>query len=407
MGTDANQNRPTVTDWHTDFDHLDPDFAVDPHQVWDDLRASCPVAHTERYNGVYMPTRHEDVSAIAHDTEHFSSRSVLVSEIPLDELGSFSSPPITSDPPDHTEHRRALLPAFAPKAIDKWIPVTRDICRGLIDQIIESGSCDGSEDYAQHIPVMVIARMMGVPENDGDTFRRWVHELLEVGPNDRTTAARATGEMFEYFAGIIAEHKAATAAGDAPKDDLVDYLLHAEMNGEPLDDRQISGGLFLLLLAGIDTTWSAIGSALLHLGRHPDDRRRLANEPELVPTAVEEVLRFYSPVTMARVITGEVELSGTTLCPGQRVLLPFPAANRDPEFIERADEFIIDRTVNRHSAFGLGIHRCLGSNLARMELQVALEEWMTRIPEFEVSDPGRVAWAGGQVRGPRVIPLRW
>jgi cytochrome P450 len=179
------------------------------------------------------------------------------------------------------------------------------------------------------------------------------------------------------------------------------------MDGEPLQDHQITGGLFLLLLAGIDTTWSTIGSALWHLARHPEDRQRLAAEPELIDTAVEEFLRFYSPVTMARVITDEVELSGETLCPGERVLLPFPAANRDPEFLPDADEFKIDRAVNRHAAFGLGIHRCLGSNLARMEVKVAIEEWMARMPDFELTDPGAVTWSLGQVRGPRTIPLAW
>lgn len=393
--------RPPVEDWETDFDHLDADYAVDPYPIYEDLRARCPVAHTDRYNGVYMPVKNEDISAIAHDTEHFSSRSVLVTEVSVADLGDFRSPPITSDLPEHTAHRRALLPAFSPKAIEKWRSVTRDICRDLLDEVADKGACDGSEDYAKHIPVKVIARMIGIPESDGDMFRRWVYELLEIGPFDLGTASRATREVFDYFAGIVSEHRATS------KDDLTSFLLDAEMDGEPLDDRQVMGGLFLILLAGIDTTWSTIGSSLWHLAHHEEDLRRLVAEPELVDSAVEEFLRFYSPVTMARVITDEVEISGTTLCPGQRVLLPFPAANRDPEFIEDADKFIIDREVNRHSAFGLGIHRCLGSNLARMEVKVALEEWLARIPEFSLSDPGAVTWSTGQIRGPRSIPITW
>lgn len=404
-------DRAPVQDWHNDFDHFDADYAADPYPIWSDLRQGCPVAHTDRYNGVYMPTRHEDISAIAHDTDHFSSRSVLVTEIPIDELGTFSSPPITSDPPEHAEHRRALLPAFAPKAIEKWTPITREICRGLLDDLLgpdgSNRSCDASEHYAKHVPVKVIARMMGIPESDGDLFRRWVHDLLEVGPNDRATSARVTHEMFDYFKQIIADHQAALARGEA-SDDLVDYLLQAEMGGERLDDRQIGGGLFLILLAGIDTTWSSIGSSLWHLATHPADRQRLLDEPALIDRAVEEFLRFYSPVTMARIVTDEVEFSGTTMCPGQRVLLPFPAANRDPDFIADADKFVIDRAANRHSAFGLGIHRCLGSNLARMEMKVAIQEWLARIPDFEVDSEGaEVSWSGGQIRGPRQLPLRW
>jgi cytochrome P450 len=160
-----------------------------------------------------------------------------------------------------------------------------------------------------------------------------------------------------------------------------------------------------LLVAGIDTTWSSIGSSLWHLATHPEDRRRLAAEPELIPTAIEEFLRAYSPVTMGRIVTEDVEFHGCPMKAGDRVLLPFPAANRDPEAFEDADRVIIDRERNRHIAFGIGIHRCAGSNLARMELRVALEEWMKAIPEFELDRSRPMLWAGGQVRGPRALPV--
>jgi hypothetical protein len=395
-------NRPEVEDWETDFDHFHVDYSADPYSIWKDMReGGCPVAHTDRFHGVYLPTRHEDISTIAHDTEHFSSKSVIVNDLPVSDIGSFRSPPITSDPPEHQDHRRALLPAFAPKAIEKWIPITRQICNELLDEFSDSGSCDASADYAQHIPVKVIARMIGIPEEDGDLFRKWIEELLEIGPNDLNVAQAATKEVFDYFGEYVKARRA------DPRDDIVTYFLEAEVDGKSMDDNQIMGGLFLLLLAGIDTTWSSIGSSFWHLGQHPKDRRRLASDSTSFDPAVEEFLRFYSPVTMARVITDEVEISGTTLCPGQRVLLPFGAANRDIDFMEDADTFQIDREVNRHSAFGLGIHRCLGSNLARMEIKVALEEWFRRIPEFELTDPNAVTWSGGQVRGPRHVPLQW
>jgi len=395
-------SRPDVENWETDFDHLHNDYAEDPYTIWKDMReGGCPVAHTERFHGVYLPTRHEDISAIAHDTDHFSSKAVVINDLPVADIGTFRMPPITSDPPDHQEHRRALLPAFSPKAIEKWIPITRDICNELLDQFAHAGYCDASADYAQHIPVKVIARMIGIPEEDGDLFRKWIHDLLEVGPSDLRISQQVTGEVFAYFDEYLKERRA------SPGDDIVTYLLETEVDGAPMDDRQILGGLFLLLFAGIDTTWSSIGSSFLHLGQNADDRRRLATDDSAFDAAVEEFLRFYSPVTMSRVITEEIEISVTTLCPGQRILLPFPSANRDTEFMEDAETFIIDRDVNRHSAFGLGIHRCLGSNLARMEIKVALEEWFRRIPEFELTDPSLVSWSGGQVRGPRNIPLRW
>jgi cytochrome P450 len=164
--------------------------------------------------------------------------------------------------------------------------------------------------------------------------------------------------------------------------------------------------MILLMLAGIDTTWSAIGASLWHLAQHPDDRARLVAEPELMPTAVEEFLRVYAPVTMARMVAEDFEFEGCPFKRGDWVLVPFPAANRDPEEFPDADEVVIDRAENRHAAFGLGIHRCLGSNLARLELRIALEEWMAHYPDFELSDPGAVRWSAGQVRGPRTIPVR-
>ncbi len=178
------------------------------------------------------------------------------------------------------------------------------------------------------------------------------------------------------------------------------------MMGEKLSRDHVHGSVVLLLLAGIDTTWSAIGSALWHLAAHPEDRRRLVAEPELMATAIEELLRAYAPVTMARLVAKDVDFHGCPMKEDDWILLPFPAANRDPEAFERSDEVVIDRLENRHAAFGLGIHRCLGSNLARLELRVAVEEFLGRFPEFELADPAAVRWSVGQIRGPRELPVR-
>ena len=167
----------------------------------------------------------------------------------------------------------------------------------------------------------------------------------------------------------------------------------------------IRGTMILLLIAGIDTTWSAIGASLWHLGSHPEDRRRLAGEPGLMTRAVEELLRAYAPVTMARLVVRDVQLAGRSLHPGEWVLLPFPAANRDPEAFLDADQVQLDRVANRHAAFGLGIHRCLGRPWRGWRSRVALEEWMARYPDFEISDPAAVTWSAGQVRGPRHLPV--
>ena len=198
----------------------------------------------------------------------------------------------------------------------------------------------------------------------------------------------------------IAEHLA------EPRDDLTSYLLDAELDGNKLAPEHVRGTMVLLMIAGIDTTWSAIGASLWHLAQHPTDRQRLAADPELMPTAVEEFLRAYAPVTMARLVAQDFDFRGRPFKEGDWLLLPFPAANRDEAVFPDANSVVLDRADNRHAAFGLGIHRCIGSNLARMEVRVALEEWMHRYPDFELTDPSLVTWSAGQVRGPRQLPVR-
>lgn len=397
------QARCPVTDWATDFDHTDEEYAARAPEIWAQLRQECPVAHSPRFGGTWLPTRHADVSAIAHDTEHFSSRGVIVSVFEPSEPAPVGyAPPITSDPPFHEVARRLLLPAFSPKAIRPLEEPTRRFCGELLDDLLD-GTGDGdvvdaATGYAQHIPVRVIAHMLGVPTSDGDRFRIFIHRILETAGQNDPVAPEDT--LTWYLAEKIAERR------EQPADDLISFLLDAEIDGQPLSDDHVLGTVALLLLAGIDTTWSAIGATLWHLAQHPEHRRRLRDEPELLPTAIEEFLRAYAPVTMARKVAKDVELGGVTMREGDWVLLPFPAANRDPEVFERADEVVLDRERNRHAAFGLGIHRCLGSNLARMELTVALREWLERIPEFELADPDAVRWSTGQVRGPRTLPVR-
>ena len=391
-----------VVDWSTDYDIFDPGYVADPVPVWDELRDRCPVAHTERWGGSWLPTRYDDVVAIAHDVDRFSSREITVTPRGY-AVGSaaegIKAPPISSDPPEHLWARRLILPAFSPKSVAKYEPYTRDLCRSLIDGFIATGTADAAEGYAQQIPVRVIAQMLGIDESMSDQFTTWVRGVLELGLQDPELRQQSRNELIAFFAAELADRKA------HPRDDLISELLAAEVDGEPVSDPHILGTLGLLLIAGIDTTWSSIGSSLWHLATHPDDRARLAREPELIPTAVEEFLRAYSPVTMARIVNDETEVNGACMHVGDRIVLNFPAANRDPSAFDDADRVLIDRAVNRHVAFGVGIHRCAGSNLARMELRIAIEEWMARIPEFCVADGAVVTWAGGQVRGPRQLPV--
>jgi cytochrome P450 len=389
---------PPVRDWIHDFDHTDPRWTEDPFPIWEQLRSASPVVHTERFLGCYMPTTYEAVKEIAYDTEHFSSRRVVVRDIRPHTTQT--APPITSDPPQHKPAKQVLLPPFTPDAMKKLEPRVRAICNELIDEFIADGKCDAAARYTKHVPVRAIAHMLGIPEKDGELFIKWIHGILELGIKDNDALMNAVQEMSAYFAGHIEYRKT------HPTDDLISVLMKArDKNGQPLSDQHVLGSLRLLLIAGIDTTWSAIGSSLWHLAKTPADRARLVAEPELMPTAVEELLRAYSPVTMAREVMKETTISGCPVKPGNMVLLSFPAANRDPAMFPNADTVVIDRRENRHAAFGLGIHRCVGSNLARMEMTVAIEEWLKRIPDFRLDPAGKVTWSEGTVRGPRQLPM--
>jgi cytochrome P450 len=394
-------NHPPVTDWRTDFDHTDEAWAADPYPIWDELRKECPVAHSERYGGVWLPTRHDDIAAIAYDTDHFTSQSIIVSEgRPMIPAPQGIAPPISSDPPFHHGARRLLLPAFSPKAVAPLEPFTRDYCHALLDAVEGQDVIDAARDYAQHIPVRVIAKMLGFPPEDADQFRDFVHTALEAVDLPIEQRMENFERLDAYLGEQVRDHI------DNPRDDLTSFLLDAELDGEKLNEEHVRGSIALLLIAGIDTTWSAIGASLWHLAQADDDRERLVKEPELLPMAVEELLRAYAPVTMARLVKEDFEFNGCPMKKDEWVLLPFPAANRDPEFFDDADDVILDREENRHAAFGLGIHRCAGSNLARMEMQVALQVWLERHPTFALADPSAVRWSGGQVRGPRTLPMR-
>lgn len=397
-------NRRPVTDWATDFDHLGDEWAAHSNEILANLRDRCPVAHTDRFHGAYLATRYDDIVATAQNTEVFSNRVTVVNENAPENI-NLEAPPITLDPPAHGPVRRAVLPPFNPKEVARLEPMVADIADRAVARLAGREHVDGALDYAQVIPVEVTVGMLGLPLERGDEFRSWVNGILKEGQADLDLARWATREVQRFFAEQLEDRRA------NPGDDLVTWVLHAEAPNEdgstrPLTQREQIGVLFLLLVAGIDTTWSAIGASLYHLGTHPDDLKRLVDEPELMPTAVEELLRFYAPAMIARLITDDAEVGGCPVSAGQRVLLSFGSANRDPAHFDDPDEVHLDRAHNRHLTFGVGVHRCLGSNLARMEMRVALERWIAAFPRFELTDAAAVTWSTGAVRGPNRVPLR-
>jgi cytochrome P450 len=393
-----------VLDWAHDFDHTDPVWVADPYPIWDDLRQHCPVAHTDRYGGAWLPVTYDLIREVAFDTRHFTSRSVVVSERrpgPGDLPAPIGiAPPITSDPPSHRLVRRMLVPAFGRKQAGELEPYTRELCRDLLDQTAGRPAFDAAAEYAQHIPAGVVVRLLGFPAGDGHLFRRFIHQVLQEVTTPADEREEMLAELNGYMDAQIDDHIA------RPRQDLTSFLLNTTIDGAPLTRKHVRGSMILLMIAGIDTTWSAIGAALWHLAQHPGDRRRLATEPGLMETGVEELLRAYAPVTMARLVSQDFDFHGQQLKEGDWVLLPFPAANRDPVVFPDPGRVDLGRAGGRHAAFGMGIHRCLGGHLATMQLRVALEEWLARYPDFELADPGTVTWSRGQVRGPRNLSVK-
>lgn len=386
-----------VDDWARDWDHAHPDWAADPFTILTNLRDSCPVAHTERYGGAWMVSSYDLIDQITHDTKAFSSRETGVRP---PGMNTKKSPPITSDPPEHGVHRRILLPAFAPRAILELEDELRSYCRWLISAIGAVDTFEATTAYAQHIPTRALAMLLALPESDADTFRGWVRAIMVDGHDDFDARLRATDELKEYLRPLVEERRGSDG------DDVLTCVANATIEGRPVDEDFAVGMAYLLVVAGIDTTWSALGTAIWHLGTHPTDLGRLVEDTDLFPTAVEEFLRMYAPVAVGRIATRPTEVGGCPIDAGDRVLLPFVSANRDPAVFDRADEFIIDREVNRHAAFGLGVHRCLGSNLARLELRVALEEFVMAFPRFRVDPAEEITWTLGHVRGPHRVPIQ-
>ncbi len=398
--------RKPVESLLTDYDIFEPSFIANPYPGYSEIRESeCPIAHTDRYQGSWLPTRYEDVVALAQEYEVFTSRGILVMPPPPGQAegayGGVAAPPITSDPPDHHWHRRLILPVFAPQAVAKYEQGTKDLCNALIDEFIDKGTADAAADYAQHIPVRVISTMLGVPFDMEEEFTDWVRGVLE-NMHDLERRKRSRQSIIEFFLAQVEDRK------KNPRDnDLITELLNTEVEGKKVPIEYVLGVCNLMLVAGIDTTWSAIGSVMWHMAQHPEHRKQLRENDDLWPTAIEELLRVYAPVTMARIVDRDIEFQGCPMKAGDRVLMAFPAANRDPRQFENPDEVILDREHNRHVAFGSGIHRCAGSNLARLEVRIALQTWLERIPEFELVDPASVTWAGGQVHGPRSCMVKF
>jgi cytochrome P450 len=350
-----------------------------------EMREVCPVAHSDRYGGFWAVTRYEDIFMAEKDWETFAVSPTML-------LPAFGTDrpmiPIDVDPPAHTAYRRLLLPFFTPARIDELVESTRKVAQDLLVKVRDDQIFDASALYARPVPTLVFSMYAGFPTEDAPRFDRWVDEIIYERQDDDTVSRRAAGEVYDYFRNLIRQRRYGERGTD-----IVSVLIDSEIYGRPLTDDELLDICNLLFLAGLDTTAWAIRSSLWHLAQSKDDRERLAAEPALIPSAAEEYLRTLSPVqAMARTVTHDTVIGGTPIRAGERVALVFGSGNRDPSKFGDPDTVRIDREDNPHIAFGLGIHRCLGSNLARREIMIALEEFLAAIPDFHLAEPA--PWHG-------------
>jgi len=375
-----------------DIDLADPDtFRVGvPHAAFALLRREAPVFRQAEASGrgFWAVTRYADVVAISRDPRLFSSNAGGTNIFELDggDLELVRMMLLNMDPPRHTKYRRLVSQGFTPRRIAQLERHVREICRRIVDGIAAAGECDFVTTVAADLPLQVIAEMLGVPHADRHRVFDWSNRLIGFDdPEYQTSAADgrlAAAEMWAYANALARERR------EQPRDDLVSVLMHAEVDGERLTEMEFDAFFLLLAVAGNETTRNLISGGMLALMEHPEERARLLAEPRLVPTAVEEMLRWVSPVLhFRRTATRDTELRGQRIRAGDKVVLFYPSANRDEAVFQDPDRFDVGRTPNEHLAFGIGEHFCLGASLARLEIRAMFEELLSRLPDMELAGP--------------------
>jgi cytochrome P450 len=386
-------------------DLFTPEVRRNPFPLYEQLRSVSPVFREPRL-GLWMILDYDGVKRALNDPEVFSSRAAPRGGGALDWLIFF-------DPPRHAKLRALIARAFTPRVVADLEPRIRALTTDLLDRTVERGEMDLVADFAVPLPMMVIAEMLGIPVADRGRFRQWGEAVLDLsntidgGPEEITRSvqgfAAAKAEAGRYLDEVLAERRS------APKDDLLSQLVEAEVDGERLTREEILGFFLLLLFAGTETTTNLLSSAILCFLEHPDQLARLSRVPELWPSAIEEVLRYRSPVqVMFRQTLRDVSMHGQVIPANQLVLVVIGSANHDPKQFAGANRFDIARDPNPHLAFGHGIHFCLGAPLARLEARVALPEILERLPGLKRA--GGEPWeprSAFHVHGPNRLPLRF
>lgn len=375
---------------------------IDPFVAMDRFRNGPPIFYTPVHYagnaGAWVVTQAEDIQKIMGDPDLFGSKgksgfTALIGE-------TWDLAPLEVDPPEHRQLRSLLDPVFAPKQIERITPGLRLFCNKLIDGFVAQGEVEFVSEFARPYPVKIFLELMGLPMDDFDRFVEWGDMLLR----SPTLEGRVKGgqAIRDYLLDLIEQRQREPGV-----DDVTSRVVNARIDGQPLPPHRLIGLLYLLFIAGLDTTASSLGFFFKHLAENPESQRRLRERPEIIPQAVEELLRAHSVVTTGRHVMRDTVVGGIQMKAGDWIVIGTMFGSRDPAEHKNPTQIEFDRQQTRHMAFATGIHRCLGSHLGRRELVTAIEEWLQRIPEFKVSDGATPRMHGGIVFGVDYLPLSW
>lgn len=386
------------------FDIHDHTGVEDVYATYAKMRSQCPVAHSTEYGGHWVFTRYSDIHAIVRDPETFSSECVNVPPT-IGQEGPMI--PLENDPPEHTTYRKLITPLFSPTRMAALEPEVRRIVNELLDDMAGKERTDFITDFAKPLPTRVFLALMGWPQEHAPQFHEWTDTIVMGKPGaseEESTAVRteAAMEVYAYFAEMIDNlQENPNESGDS----VTDVLMNAKFGDRELTQFEMLNMFFVMMIGGLHTVQGQLAHSVIYFAEHPEKRRQLVEDPDLVPSAVEEMLRYESAVTPARVVQQDVQVDGVQLRSGDRLLIPLGAADRDPDVFGDPDEVDLSRDPNPHLAFGGGRHRCLGSHLARIELRVAFEELHRRFPDYRLDPHEAPHRQLSQVKGVEKLPL--
>ncbi|MFD4369419.1 cytochrome P450 [Rhodococcus sp. NPDC058521] len=383
-----------------DFNHYSELPFGEKIKIYDELREEAPVIRNEFANGHYIVTRYEEMLSVYQNADVFSSTAVTV----FNPNPAFRWIPEMLDGDEHRQWRKQLGPLFSPKFVERLEDKVRQRAVDVISKIAERGKCDFMHDFANQYPSFIFLELMGLPFEDLDTFLHWEDEILHVSGEPEETARRraaATVALTEYFRKIIAERR------ESPRDDMISKAIQFEVDGEPVSQEDLESFCILMFMAGLDTVSATLGTTFMFLATHPEHRQSIVDDPDLIPSAIEEILRAFAIVIPSRKAMEDTEIAGCPIKAGEMISLPLNAATRDESAYEDAKVVDFERGSTNHIAFGAGPHRCLGSHLARRELRIALEEWHRLIPNYRLAPESAPTESGGQLGPNSNIHLEW